>query len=258
MTELPKHGPMNCRLCWGDHEGKTERLLDERRFRLVNDPGAWGSSNPIVLVLGQTKGNTQSSEMQNILSRGVFDQVAFKRFRPNLLKVLKAVGVLDHTPSVDPLLTDSEPNFGWGSVVRCSMTGLDEKTGEYSGDSGKVLPAYKAKEAQVVILTCMQKWLKDLPERNKLIVLLGNSDLYIRRMREKLRKVHPDTLPHPQAPNVAHLAAGRTWVHVGHPSGANGHLTNFLHDYERSGQGKKRADARRAVRYELDRIATNW
>lgn len=258
MTELPKHGPMNCRLCWRDHDGKSVRFLDDGRFRLVNDPGAWGSSSPIVLVLGQTKGNTQCSEMQKVLSKGAFDQVAFKRFRPNLLRVLKAVSVLDRTSSVDPLLTAAEPNFGWGSVIRCSMTGLTERTGEYSGDSGKVLPAYKADEAQEVIRTCMRTWLKTLPERTRLIVLLGNSDLYIRRMREKLRQVHPDTIPHPQAPAVAHLAEGRTWVHVGHPSGANGYLSNFLHDDEGSGQGKKRADATRAVRYELDKIATNW
>ena len=235
----------------------TERFLDDGRFRLVNDPGAWGSSQPVVLVLGQTKGNTQSSEMQSVLSQRLFDQVAFKKFRPNLLKVLKAVGVVDRISCVDPLLTAAEPNFGWGSVIRCSLTGLDKKTGEYSGDSGKVLPAYTAKEAQDVIRTCVRTWLKDLPERTRLIVLLGNSNDYIRHIRRKLHEIHPDIRPHPVASDVAHLAAGRTWVHVGHPSGANGYLSNFLYDDESSGQGRKRADAAQAVRYELDKIATN-
>lgn len=258
MIELPQHGPVHCRLCWSAYEGQSERFLDERRFRLVNDPGAWGSSSPIVLVLGQTKGNTQSSEMQSVLSQGAFDQVAFKKFRPNLLKVLKAVGVVEQTSCIDPFLTAAEPNFGWGSVIRCSLTGLDNKTGEYSGDSGKVLPAYTAKQAQDVIRTCVRTWLKYLPERTRLIVLLGNSDGYIRRIRQKLREIHPDLRPHPVASDVAHLAADRTWVHVGHPSGANGYLSNFLYDDENAGQGSKRADATRAVSYERARIATNW
>ncbi|MCE6959214.1 hypothetical protein LAZ40_09135 [Cereibacter sphaeroides] len=58
---LPEHGPIDCRLCW---EGCPDRIRGfggkdpggNDWFRLVRDPAACGSTEPLILVLGMSKG----------------------------------------------------------------------------------------------------------------------------------------------------------------------------------------------------------
>jgi len=49
-AQLPTHGPIACRKCFSN----AEPVIDEGPWRAVNDPGAWGSHSPEVLVLGVT------------------------------------------------------------------------------------------------------------------------------------------------------------------------------------------------------------
>src|SRR5690606_7998729 len=78
---------MNCSRCWS---GISATMQDCGPFRLIRDPGHWGASDPHTLVLGISKGNTQSTAF----SSGPFERVAFKGMRHRVLEVLQAVGLL--------------------------------------------------------------------------------------------------------------------------------------------------------------------
>src|SRR5690348_13165688 len=54
---LPSHGRIACRRCFAG----TDEVLTLGKWRVVNDPGAWGSATPTVLVLGFSKGFTQAT-----------------------------------------------------------------------------------------------------------------------------------------------------------------------------------------------------
>jgi hypothetical protein len=76
----------------------TEYVSKDSRFKLVNDPAAWGSREPHILVLGMTKGNSQSNAMSACVSQGDFDKVAYANFRDRLTAVLHIVGL--YSPGV--------------------------------------------------------------------------------------------------------------------------------------------------------------
>lgn len=80
------HGPMMCRRCWAS-DGDTQQI---GKFKLVHDPGHWGASEPATLVLGISKGNTQS----RAYAVGPFEQVAFKGIRHRILEIFQSVGLL--------------------------------------------------------------------------------------------------------------------------------------------------------------------
>lgn len=53
---LPTHGKIECRVCY---QSTKEKVIEPAlQWRMVNKPGACGSSNPEYLVLGFSKGFT--------------------------------------------------------------------------------------------------------------------------------------------------------------------------------------------------------
>ncbi len=245
---LPAHGLIECRRCWGSFGTGPEYVSRDSKFKLVNDPAAWGSREPRALVLGMTKGNTQSNAMSACIGEGDFDKVAYAKFRDRLTAVLQIVGLAKDANSVDSLIVSKETEFGWGSVIRCSLTGWDAKSNQYSGESGKVLPAFDHFEMRAVVRNCFSQFLSALPERTKLVVLLGNSDGYLRKMKRIVGDFYSaDFCGEPEYEGVSYRAGGKRWVHVAHPSRGNGYFNNFMQDDERSKQGKKRRIAQTAV-----------
>ena len=172
----PSNGRIGCRRCWEGRDGDTEYVSEIGRFKLVNDPASWGGRRPKVLVLGISKGNTQT----NVMNISNFDEVAFKDMMKNLTDVLQTVGVAKDVGSVKELIQADEKSFAWGSVVRCSLTGWDKKKNQFSAESGKVLPAFKDEQMSKVCFNCMDQHLLNLPSELKLIILLGNSEAYVR------------------------------------------------------------------------------
>ena len=70
QATLPLHGRITCRKCF-----TTDREIEEiGLWQAVNDPGAWGSDRPSVLVLGFSKGFTQA----NAYRRDAFEAIPFK------------------------------------------------------------------------------------------------------------------------------------------------------------------------------------
>jgi hypothetical protein len=95
------HGPIQCRLCFGS----AERTLELGDWRLHNNPGYYGSTNPRVLVLGFSKGANQNRAAEE----GNFDKIAFAKARHRLQAVLEVLKLMpsDH---FDAWLTSGADN----------------------------------------------------------------------------------------------------------------------------------------------------
>lgn len=253
---LPAHGPVDCRLCWSGCAGRERGFggktpTGQDLFRLVNDPGAWGAPDPQILVLGMSKGNTQSDAMRRAHLDGSFDAVPFRKMRPRLLQVLQAVGLMPGEREIDHRFSATEAEYGWGSILRCSLTGWDR--GSYSGASGVVLRGMSHPDGKGLVPACVRQHLTGLSGRTRLVILLGNAEAYMGLTRRVFAGVFPDFRPLPLSDGTAFEAGGRTYVHVGHPSPLNGHLSGFLTGGPAEGQGAKREGARRAVAQVLAR-----
>jgi hypothetical protein len=228
---------MSCRRCWTTEE----KVQHAGSFKLVHDPVHFGATEPTTLVLGISKGNTQSTAYAS----GSFDEVAFKGIRHRVLEALQAVGMLTDEPLPQFLkrFTASEPDFAFASVVRCSLTGMDRKKGVHTADSPNVLPAFELGSAGYdFVSNCVDQHLAHLPPRTRLVVLLGNTGAYITALRSVVAaKRGPATLIN----EVGYWSGGVKFVHVAHPSKGNGHFGAFIRGEGTA--GRKRDLARLAL-----------
>ncbi|MBW3243546.1 hypothetical protein KUV57_12810 [Epibacterium sp. DP7N7-1] len=239
------HGPMTCRVCWKSSEG-TEKDLHDGKWRLVNDPGYWGAPDPEVLVLGMTKGTTQAQEMSEAFQNGTFDTVAFGGFRQRLLEALQIVGMMQGVQDISPYLTAASLDWGFASIVRCSLTARDQN-GSYRGNSGPVIRGMRSPEGAQIMSACVKEHLTRLGSRNRLVVLLGNDENYFRAIKQAMLSAFGSYDPLPGAGNTAFRAGGRLFVHIGHPSPLNGHFSTFRTGSPETGQGRKRVQARLGI-----------
>jgi hypothetical protein len=217
----------------------TEQFFDERRFRLLPPPAAYGAQNPVVAVLGMTYGATQ-----NNLAVSHFDErKAFAGFRDRLDRLLKRVGVFHEGDNCDAKTKASEVDFHFGSVVRCSLMGFDNNMKKYSSESTFVLKGFQeTNEACRTLKNCVDVHLRVLPNRLKLVILLGNSNSYVAAIRRQVKRIFPKD--YEKLGNKTHFAGGRFWVHLTHPSRGNyAYFDKYLDDPADFGQGPVREDA---------------
>jgi hypothetical protein len=247
---MEQHGPMACERCWLGCKTREKFVGPNDKYRIVNDPGYWGATNPRVLVLGMSKGNTQASVMNDSYADGTFDMVAFMGFRDRLLKVLHAMGLMHKDTSIDHHLTAQETDWGFASILRCSLTvktyNPKKNIWQYSAESGGVISSMK-NEFQPWMVNCIDEHLTRLSKRTRLVIMLGNAENYFKALEPAMRAVFPDYEPHPKYGKLVFRAGKRFFVHVGHPSKGNGHLGTFLDGAQHIGQGAKRDHARRAI-----------
>lgn len=224
------HGPQNCRACFSG-TGDELRLGD---WRLVNNPGYYGSSAPEIFVLGFSKGANQNRTAKE----GDFDRIAFANARHRLQCVLEVLGVMPSGRSIDQLMTKGEPQFGVASLVRCSFSKLKNGVWKTSGD---VIPtAFSNADTLQVIRTCTSRHLGELPKGVKLVVLLGTDDRYIANTRSLVERLYPDF----QSVNpLAFKAGGALWIYAAHPSPGNG----FFNAWAEGPVGDKSAGKRELV-----------
>jgi hypothetical protein len=211
---------MTCDRCW---KGVALNHQEAGPFRLVRDPGHWGSANPSILVLGVSKGNTQS----NAFSRGCFDDVAFKEIRHRLLEVLQTIGLLpgETLARFQRRFFVEERDYAFASVVRCSLTGMDRNKLRHTADSPNVVLAFKPdSKGYAFTAACVDQHLGRLPSGTRTVILLGNTDSYIKSLQNLIEC----TLGCVTSINdVAYRAGGALFVHVSHPSKGNGHFGAF-------------------------------
>lgn len=235
---LVSHGPVNCVRCWSD----PSALLQEcGPFRLVRDPGHWGATDPHTLVLGISKGNTQSKAF----GTEPFDGVAFKGIRHRILEAFQAVGLLPNetAASFERRFYASERDYAFASVVRCSLTGMDRKKCVHTADSPNVLPAFqRGSMGSKFVENCVDQHLVALLQRTRLVLLLGNTDAYIRSLADVLERRRSAIT---QINPVAYVSGGVRFVHLAHPSKGNGHFGAFIRGEGKAGM--KRDWARQAL-----------
>lgn len=230
---FPLHGWIACTRCAPTGYGHRQEFGFPGGWRLTNKPAAWGSSNPVVAVLGFSRGSNQSR-------CGIpFDDIAFHGMRDCLTDILRSLKLLHESDHVRHKITASERDFAFGSLLRCSAS-LD---GRKSGDIIKRFS--REPEAAPFFMNCADQFLSLLPPRLRLIVMLGNDDGYIRACQDMMRCLHPDIVPKGR---VAYGTEATTWVHVVHPSPAcKSHQRDWLSGTDNT-QGAKGEQARWAAR----------
>jgi hypothetical protein len=206
------------------------------------DPGAWGSARPKYLVLGFSKGATQA----DIYANGDFDDVAFGggRTRRNLTNILRRVGLLTPNETVDEKIQADEKEFHFASLVRCSLSRYDSENSAYRTSGPLIIKAFS--EVGSVIDNCADTFLTDLPDTVRVILVLGVNNTYIRKFRNKMRGLHP--VGFREINEVAYENKCILWVHLTHPSKANGTLNAWLNGGANETSGHKRELASELLR----------
>lgn len=215
------HGPVSCARCWVN---ASDTIQECGAFRLVRDPGHWGAAEPHTLVLGISKGNTQSKAF----ATAPFDSVAFKGIRHRILEVLRSVGLLlqETNEEFERRFSAAERDYAFASVVRCSITGMDRKKAIHTADSPNVLPAFRYGSAgRKFVENCVDEHLVTLPQRTSLVLLLGNTDAYIAAIANMLA-YRRGTIK--RINSVAYVSRDVHFVHLAHPSKGNRHFGAFV------------------------------
>jgi hypothetical protein len=149
---LPAHGRIACRRCFTSDE-QSQKV---GKWRMVNDPAAWGAATPTVLLLGFSKGFTQADAFRT----GRFEDIPFKDMRPRLTEELRLLGIIGKTETVDQKMVATEAEIGFGSFVRCSLSRTN-KMGKLVC-TGEVMPKAFAEEIAVNVETCARTYLAEL------------------------------------------------------------------------------------------------
>jgi hypothetical protein len=238
---LPEHGKISCRKCFSETDKGI--VIPHASWKMINDPGAWGSSSPEYLVLGFSKGATQAG----IYNEGHFEDIAFAGMRKRLTQALVVMGVLDLNESVDDKISDPSSSIAFGSLIRCSVSRIDEKVKKTRGDiiyscTGPLI-GKSFTEIPHVINNCTRKYLKELPNSVKAVFMLGNSDSYVSNCQNIIKNLFPAS--YRSVNSMAVFADNRLWVHLAHPSGLNGHFNNWIKSDV--GPGGKRILAKEAL-----------
>ena len=219
---LPEHGKIKCSKCF-DHEtiwGKS--IFEKEGWRLENNPGSWGSSNPLILILGFSKGTNQT----NKLFLTPFNDIPFKGMRSFLSQLLRRLGLLSDYETVDNKISSQEKDFAFSSLIKCSISKFDNCKEKFIKSGDIINSSAKDKNAQRIISNCMNTFLKDLPERLKIIIMLSNDDKYMDACFESFSKIYTGLK---RINQVSYTNGKITWIHTIHPSGASGkHRIDWL------------------------------
>ncbi|MEW8403485.1 MAG: hypothetical protein AB2689_21730 [Candidatus Thiodiazotropha taylori] len=225
MSELPDHGQLNCRICF---ESDSPIIRPHSKWIVRNDPGSWGSKTPDIVVLGFSKGATQSDIYQN----GSFDDVAFgsDETRRNLTNILRRAKLLLPSETSDEKIREAEEEFSFGSLVRCSCARLDEKESARKGrdvykTSGQLI-VKSFSEIPKIIDNCSKMYLVDLPSSVKLVCFLGVTDAYIKNCKSLMRSLYPNGFK--EINGIAYKTNQFLCVHLTHPSKGNGTIDAWL------------------------------
>lgn len=239
---LPEHGKIQCARCFPNEKATWgQSVLTKGSWQLENNPLAWGGRNPVVMILGFSKGDRQCA----VIRAGAdLDKLPFAGMRANLTAILRRLGLLDRDRLVDDLIASRDPDIHLGSLVRCSIAKLDPAT-QKPMKAGDVIAATAADATgREIVAACAERFLRDLPPRLRVVVLLSNDDAWTQYCFEVVKQLHPQAV---RLNEVAYKTGNVTWVHVVHPSGSSGrHIPAWLKAAEGK-QGRKGRQALEAV-----------
>jgi len=241
-TLLPAHGKIDCAKCFPNTTATWgHSVLSKGGWQLENNPTAWGGSDPVVMVLGFSKGDRQCAVIR---AGAPLDSIPFAGMRANLTNILRKLGLLRGERTVDQLIATHDPDFHFGSLIRCSLAKLDPSTGKPVKSGNVIGSASTEPVSREIAFACGERFLKQLPPRLSTVVFLSNADPWIEFCFEVVRRLHPEIR---RVNDVAYRSGTVTWVHVVHPSGASGsHIPAWLNG-EEDKQGLKGRMAVQAV-----------
>jgi hypothetical protein len=243
---------VKCLHCFPSHEttdfDATTRAAEDQKWRITSNPLAWGNTEPEIVVLGFSKGPTQSGA----LSHTPHERIAYKGSRKAVGKILAHIGLVrqpedgDFKEVVDHLISDRNGRFHFASLVRCTVERYDEKAGTWKGSGGGMLNKFVATPFGNEIATnCASQFLGNLPSKTKLVVMfgLGTKLNYVSATRDLLKKACPgewSTLN-----DVSYTDGHVTFVHVEHFASQGALLPNWLgvNDHSRSRYGRLAREA---------------
>ena len=177
MEKLPQHGRINCTKCFHNIPVQFDvSKRSEEGWRITANPLAWGNPDCEIVILGFSKGPTQSGALDNT----PHDEIAYKGSRHNVGKILSHIGVLPLETQNDPgraisqIIANKTGRFHFGSLIRCAVERYDEKNSTWKGSGGGMLDKFVAKSfGQEVARNCTERFLSNLPAKTKLVVMFG-------------------------------------------------------------------------------------
>jgi len=242
MTSLPSHGRISCTRCFSSSATWGATSIEQNGWILENNPLSWGSDNPRYLVLGFSKGTRQC----NLLHSAQHDQIPFAGFRHNVTAIVRKLGLLGPHERIEDRIHDKEEDFGFGSLIRCSVAHLDPVTSKPLKSGDIIGRLSKRAAGEDWAYNCMHNFLSQLPARLKVVVLLSNDDSYIEACFSRLRQLYPGMR---RINSVAYSDGQVTWVHTVHGSPlAQSHINAWLAG-DRTNQGEKQRSAIAALRH---------
>lgn len=258
MGCLPSHGRVNCTRCFGDGAqvefDRTRRAAEDGKWRITANPLAWGSDEPEIVVLGFSKGPTQAGA----LATTPHDQIAFKKSRTAVGKILAHVGVMARpadgnlSRAVDRLIADPKGSFHFASLVRCTVERYDDEKKSWQGSGGGMLDKFVATPfGQEVAGNCATTFLASLPASTKLVIMfgLGTKMNYVREARRLIAAAQPGAWR--TVNDVAYTDGRVTFVHVEHFASQGALIPNWLGENKHE-RAKLGIMARDAVRMALN------
>lgn len=246
LSSLPRHGRVACSKC---HEGEPcvfDRTVTERDgWRIKSNPMAWGSERPVVVVLGFSKGPSQSGS----LAATPHDTVPFRGGRTQLSRILHHVGLLRAPDArlLDAAITDRSGLYHFGSLVRCTVERWDGRKGKWTATGGGMLDRFVATRfGHDVATTCSSEFLGHLPGSVRVVVMLGlGTDLgYVAACRTLWERTRPGAWR--SMNDIAYTDGAVTVVHTEHFRSQERLLPDWLSGQE-EGRGRYGLMARRAV-----------
>ncbi|MEK4031516.1 hypothetical protein WOA01_00145 [Methylocystis sp. IM2] len=168
------------------------------------------------MLLGFSKGERQSA---GILSKRHND-IPYAGFRERLTGGLQKLGLLGPTDTIDSHIREDEPDWAFGSLVRCTLAKGGKKSGTIIPSSATA-DSYKSWREQ-----CTSRYLSKLPTRLEVVVMLSNDDEYVEECRKRITELHPATRP---INPVAYGDERVTWVHIIHFGGQGfNHMNSWM------------------------------
>ncbi len=231
-SSLPGSGRINCSLCHGRpivfDETRTES--EQKDWRITANPLSWGNQRPEVLVLGFSKGPSQAGELRRVQH----NDIPYRKGRLQVGKILAHVGLLpaarpdELKRSVEQAIADSNGRFGWGSLIRCTVERFDTKKRDWVGSGGMIDQFMATPFGQNISTTCATRFLRDLPQETKLIMMfgLGAGGAYVGTARKAVQAGRPGDWR--TINEVAYTDGKVTVVHVEHFASQGANIPNWL------------------------------
>jgi len=229
---LPPAGRIACSVCHSVpvvfDETRTER--SERDWRITANPLSWGNTRPEVLVLGFSKGPSQAGELRRL----PHNDIPYRKGRLQVGKILAHVGLLapgspdELRRAVELSIADPNGRFGWGSLIRCTVERFDVRKSEWVGSGGMIDQFMETQFGQQISSACAIRFLRDLPQETKLIIMfgLGAGGIYVATARRAIEQGRPGRWR--MLNEVAYTDGKVTVVHVEHFASQGANIPNWL------------------------------